>query len=49
MFTFCDEIESITECNLLEEEDAPVKFGGKSIEATFKPFEIKTFKVKLKK
>ena len=46
---FYDDIESATECNLLEEEDAPVKFGGKSIEATFKPFEIKTFKVKLKK
>jgi len=47
-FTFCNEIESATECNLLEEEDEAVAFGGNTLSATFKPFEIKTFKVKLK-
>ena len=45
---FDSDIESATECNLLEEEDAPVAFGGKGLMATFKPFEIKTFKIKLK-
>ncbi len=46
--TFCDEIESATECNLMEEEDEAVAFNGNTLTATFKPFEIKTFKVKLK-
>ena len=46
--TFCDEILSATECNLMEEEDEAVAFDGNTLTATFKPFEIKTFKVKLK-
>ena len=46
--TFCDEILSATECNLMEEEDEAVAFDGKTLTATFKPFEIKTFKIKLK-
>ena len=46
--TFCDEILSATECNLMEEEDEAVAFNGNTLTATFKPFEIKTFKVKLK-
>ena len=46
--TFCDEILSATECNLMEEEDEAVTFNGNTLTATFKPFEIKTFKVKLK-
>ena len=49
MFTFCDEIESITECNLLEEEDVAIAFSDSSFNTTFKPFEIKTFKIKFKK
>lgn len=47
-FTFCNGIESATECNLLEEEDEAVSYNGNALTATFKPFEIKTFKVKLK-
>lgn len=46
--TFCDEILSATECNLMEEEDEAVAFDGNTLTATFKPFEIKTFKIKLK-
>ncbi len=46
--TFCNEIASATECNLMEEEDEAVEFGGNTLTATFKPFEIKTFKVKMK-
>lgn len=46
--TFCNAIESATECNLMEEEDEAVAFDGNILTATFKPFEIKTFKVKLK-
>ncbi len=46
--TFCNEIESATECNLMEEEDEAVAFNGNTLSATFKPFEIKTFKIKLK-
>jgi hypothetical protein len=29
----------------MEEEDVQVDFNGKEIKATFKPFEIKTFKI----
>ena len=46
---FCDEIESATECNLLEEEDTAVDYVSNEINVTFKPFEIKTFKIKFKK
>ncbi len=46
---FCDEIESVYECNLLEEEDEAIAFSGRGFDTTFKPFEIKTFKVKFKK
>ena len=46
--TFCNAIESATECNLMEEEDEAVVFENNTLTATFKPFEIKTFKVKLK-
>ena len=48
-FVFCDEIETATECNLLEEEDIKVDYNGKFLSAKFKPFEIKTFKIKFKK
>lgn len=43
--TFNNEIKSATECNLLEEDDMDVDFNGKEINVTFKPFEIKTFKI----
>ncbi|MBQ7116237.1 MAG: alpha-mannosidase [Clostridia bacterium] len=46
--TFCGAIEGATECNLMEEEDEAVAFENNTLTATFKPFEIKTFKVKLK-
>ncbi|MGN1317277.1 MAG: alpha-mannosidase [Acutalibacteraceae bacterium] len=46
--TFCGDIETATECNLLEEQDESVDFRENRISATFKPFEIKTFKVKFK-
>ena len=48
-FIFHDEIETATECNLLEEEDIHVDFNGRYLSAEFKPFEIKTFKIKFKK
>ena len=48
VLTFCNEIEGATECNLMEEEDEAVAFENNTLTATFKPFEIKTFKVKLK-
>ena len=46
--TFCNDIASATECNLMEEQDEAVAYAGNALTATFKPFEIKTFKVKLK-
>ena len=48
VLTFCDEILSATECNLMEEEDEAVEFAGNALTTTFKPFEIKTFKIKFK-
>ena len=43
--TFNTPIKSATECNLMEEQDEAVSFDGNTIKATFKPFEIKTFKI----
>ena len=43
--TFCDEIKNATECNLIEDGADEVKFNGKTLEAEFKPFEIKTFRI----
>jgi len=37
---------SVHECNLLEDEEAPVAFTGRKFTFTAKPYEIKTFKVK---
>ncbi len=48
ILSFCNAIESATECNLMEEEDEAVAFENNTLTATFKPFEIKTFKIKLK-
>ncbi len=44
-FTFNTRISSATECNLLEEDDVAVDCSDNTITATFKPFEIKTFKI----
>ena len=43
--TFCDEIKNATECNLIEDGADAVEFNGNALEAEFKPFEIKTFRV----
>ena len=45
-FTFCDEIKSVTECNLIEDGAEKVEFNGKTLKTQFKPFEIKTFRIK---
>ena len=45
VLTFNAPIKSATECNLMEEQDEDVSFEGNTIKATFKPFEIKTFKI----
>ena len=44
-FSFCDEIENATECNLIEDGAESVSFSGNILEAEFKPFEIKTFRI----
>jgi alpha-mannosidase len=40
-------IASATECNLLEEDDVKADFSGSDISFYVKPFEIRTFKVRL--
>ena len=47
-FKLCGAIKELSECNLLEEEDVAMPFEGDTFAATFKPFEIKTFKIKFK-
>lgn len=47
--TFATEIQSIAECNLLEESIGMLDYHGKDAHFTIKPYEIKTFKVVLKK
>lgn len=42
-------ISSVSECDLMEENDVPAVREGNQIHTTFKPFEIKTFKISLKK
>lgn len=44
---FDGRIASAAECNLLEEEEQPVSFVGNSLSFGIKPYEIRTFKVKL--
>ena len=46
--SFFKEIEKAYECNLMEENIEEVKANGKEISFEIKPYEIKTFKVKLK-
>lgn len=43
--TFADEPKSVVECDLMEENDAPVKCDGKIVSVDIKPWEIRTFKV----
>lgn len=42
-------IASASECNLLEREDSAVESDGKAIRFTIRPYEIRTFKVGLKR
>ncbi len=45
--TLGENIKELYECNLMEENDVPVAFDGRSVNLTFRPFEIKTLKVVL--
>ena len=42
---FGQAIRKAVECNLLEEDEAPVKYQGYQLTFAIKPFEIKTFKI----
>ena len=44
-FSFGDKILSAAECNLLEEDEAALEIKDGKLNLTFKPFEIKSFKV----
>lgn len=46
--TLSNELESVVECNLMERDLEPVAFDKNSFNFEIKPFEIKTFKLKLK-
>ncbi|MCL2508606.1 MAG: glycosyl hydrolase-related protein [Oscillospiraceae bacterium] len=46
--TFFKEIVQAFECNLLEREDVPCAFTGDRIDFEIRPFEIRTFKIKIK-
>ncbi len=46
VLTFAAPIKSITECDLMEQNDAPLTADGNTVALTFKPFEIKTVKVR---
>ena len=43
------DFESVTETDMLEREIAPVETNPKGFSFVIKPFEIKTFKIKMKK
>lgn len=45
--TFDRPIASAVECNLLEEGDTPVDFEGSEIRFAIKPFEVRTFRVRM--
>ncbi|MDR2646679.1 MAG: glycosyl hydrolase-related protein [Oscillospiraceae bacterium] len=47
VLTFGSAVAQITECDLMEENDVPATAQGASVAVAYKPFEIKTFKVKL--
>ncbi|HSL29857.1 MAG TPA: alpha-mannosidase [Anaerolineales bacterium] len=42
---FGQPVRKAMECNLLEEDEAPVTFQGNELEFAIRPFEIKTFKL----
>ncbi|HCI81874.1 MAG TPA: alpha-mannosidase, partial [Ktedonobacter sp.] len=48
VLTFARDLESVQECNLLEEPVGNVDVQGKSITFKVRPFEIKTFRIWLK-
>lgn len=43
---FPETLESVTECNLMEEDDQPVEFDENGFSFELKPYEIRTFKIK---
>lgn len=45
--TFAKEIQSIKECNLLEEDTGDIEYRGNKADFVIKPYEIRTFKVEL--
>ncbi len=47
VLTFGEKIKSAVECNLMEEDEAPLEVKDGKIAMTFKPFEIKSIKVSL--
>ena len=44
--SFPAELTSAAECDLMEENDAPVAVKGNKVSFEIKPFEIRTFKVR---
>lgn len=45
--TFFKDITAASECNLLEKEDVAVPFSGNKLSFTIRPFEIRTYKIKV--
>ncbi|MBR2875703.1 MAG: alpha-mannosidase, partial [Clostridia bacterium] len=43
--TFCNDIKNVVECNLIEDGAERVSYSKNTVEAEFKPFEIKTFRI----
>lgn len=46
-FTFFSDIKESSECDLIERNDTPAQHDGNKISFEIKPFEIKTFKLKI--
>jgi alpha-mannosidase len=46
--TFGTDVKSISECDLMEENDVPVKLKGNSATLYMTPYEIRTLKLTLK-
>ena len=44
-----EKLGRVSECNLMEEKDEPVRFSGNSFSFIIHPYEIKTFKVKVRR
>jgi hypothetical protein len=45
--TFCEPIARAAECNLVERDEQPLKPRGRTLEFEIRPYEVKTFKVRL--